>query len=290
MFLLLRLLYRRLSGRKAAASPASSDRTSGLRSTHGGALALVLHQARYDLRAFLRNKQGRYFTLILPIVLLVVFVSVGVGGKTVGPGHADSSTYYVPGLSALAVVAASFVNLVISLTAQREAGVLKRRRATPVPACVLIAGRTLTAIAVSLVTLTMLLAVGHFAYGIHVSAATVPDVVVTVLLGSAAFCALGYALSTRIRSADAAQPMVQAIMLPLYFISGVFVPSVDLPGWLRHVAAVFPVEHLADALRHAYAPGSGIVWSDLLALAIWAAAGLALALRRFSWTPSTATS
>jgi ABC-2 type transport system permease protein len=113
---------------------------------------------------------------------------------------------------------------------------------------------------------------------------------VTAILGSAAFCVLAYALSTRIRSADAAQPLVQAIMLPLYFISGVFVPSVDLPGWLRHIAALFPVEHLADGLRHAYAPGGGIVWSDLLALSIWAVAGLALALRRFSWIPSTTTS
>ena len=288
MFLILRFLRRRHRGRKAAASPATARRVSGPAVTDGGVLALVLHQARYDMRAFLRNKQGRYFTVILPIVLLVVFVSVG--DKTVGPDHADSSTYYVPGLSALAVVAASFVNLVISITAQREAGVLKRRRATPVPAWVLIAGRTLTAVAVSLATLTILLAVGHFAYGIHLSAPTIPDVAITAIVGSAAFCVLGYALSTRIRSADAAQPMVQAIMLPLYFISGVFVPSVTLPGWLRHVAAVFPVEHLADGLRHAYAPGSGIVWSDLLALASWAAAGLALALRRFSWTPSTATS
>lgn len=252
-------------------------------------IPLVLHQARYDLRAFLRNKQGRYFTLILPIVLLVVFVSVGVGGKTVGPDQADSSTYYVPGLSALAVVAASFVNLVISITAQREAGVLKRRRATPVPAWVLIAGRTLTAIVVSLATLTMLLGVGHFAYGIELSAATIPDVALTAIAGSAAFCVLGYALSTRIRSADAAQPMVQALMLPLYFISGVFVPSVDLPGWLRHVASAFPVEHLADGLRHAYSPTSGVVWTDLAVLSLWAAGGLVLALRRFSWTPSTTT-
>jgi ABC-2 type transport system permease protein len=84
--------------------------------------------------------------------------------------------------------------------------------------------------------------------------------------------------------------MVQAPMLPLYFISGVFVPTADLPSWLRPVAALFPVEHLAHGLRHAYSRGSGIVWSDLLALAIWAAAGLALALRRFSWTRNTATS
>jgi ABC-2 type transport system permease protein len=189
------------------------------------------------------------------------------------------------------VIAGSFVNLVISITAQREAGVLKRRRSTPVPAWVLIAGRALTAIVVALGVMTVLLLIGRFAYGVRLPAGTLPGVVVTAVVGAVAFCCLGYALSTAIHSADAAQPMVQAIMLPLYFISGVFIPNVNLPNWLQHVAEVFPVQHLADGLHHAFDPathGSGIVWSDLGVLALWAAAGLAIALTRFTWTPATA--
>jgi len=84
---------------------------------------------------------------------------------------------------------------------------------------------------------------------------------------------------------------VQAIMLPLYFISGVFIPNVNLPTWLRDVARVFPVQHLADGLHHAFDPatrGTGFVWSDLAVLAAWGLAGLAVALARFSWTPSAA--
>src|SRR5581483_1373358 len=221
---------------------------------------------------------------------LVIFVSV-FGNNRVGPQHAKASTYYVPGLSALAIIAASFVNLVISITALRESGVLKRRRSTPVPAWVLIAGRTLTALAVSLASMSVLLLVGRFAYGVHLPTRTIPGVALTAVVGSIAFCVLGYALSSVIHSEDAAQPMVQAIMLPLYFISGVFIPNVNLPSWLRHVAEVFPVQHLADGLHHAYDPtvrGTGIVASDLLVLAVWAAAGLAVALRRFSWTPAAA--
>src|SRR6516165_4786785 len=91
-------------------------------------LALVRHQTRYDLRAFRRNKQARYFTLILPLILLVLLVGI-FGNNTVGPGAVKASTYYVPGISALAVIAASFVNLVISITEQREGGILKRRHA-----------------------------------------------------------------------------------------------------------------------------------------------------------------
>jgi len=102
---------------------------------------------------------------------------------------------------------------------------------------------------------------------------------------------LGYAISTAIGSADGAQPMVQAIMLPLYFISGVFIPNVNLPGWLQDVAKAFPVQHLADGLHKAFDPathGVGIVWSDIGVLGLWAAVGLVVALGRFSWSPAAA--
>ena len=254
-------------------------------------IGLVAHQARYDLLSFLRNRQSRFFTLVLPVIFLVIFVSV-FGNNKVGPQNVKASTYYVPGLMALGIIAASFVNLVISITAQREAGVLKRRRSTPVPASVLIAGRALTAIVVALSVMTILLLLGRFAYGVRLPAETLPGVVVTAIVGAVTFCCLGYALSTVIRSEDAAQPMVQAIMLPLYFISGVFIPNVVLPLWLRDVAEFFPVQHLAGGFRHAFDPathGTGIVWSDLGILALWGIAGLAVALTRFVWTPVAAT-
>ena len=279
MFLLVRWLIRRRRAQKAAA-PAAPP-------TAHGSVGLVLHQARYDLLGFLRNRQARFFTLILPLIFLVIFVGV-FGNNTVGPAGVKASTYYVPGISALGLIAASFVNLVISITAQREDGILKRRRATPVPAWVLIAGRSLTAIAVSLAVMTVLLAVGRFAYGVHLPTSTIPGIAVSAIVGSLTFCVLGYAFSTACRNEDAAQPMVQAVMLPLYFISGVFIPNVNVPSWMRHVAEIFPVQHLAGALHHAYDPathGIGIVWSDLGVLAAWAVVGLVVALTRFSWTP-----
>jgi ABC-2 type transport system permease protein len=285
--MITRWLYRKLQRRREqarAAAPAPA-RMGG-----HGPVALVAHQARYDLIGLLRNRQARFFTLILPLLFLVIFVSV-FGNNTVGPNHVKVSTYYVPGISALAIIAGSFVNLVITITAQRESGVLKRRRATPVPAWVLIAGRTVTAMSSSLVVMTVLLAVGRVAYGVTLPTSTIPAVAVTAIVGSATFCVLGFALSTAIDSEDSAQPVVQAIMLPLYFISGVFIPNPNLPSWLQHVAKVFPVEHLANALHHAYDPavqGAGFVWSDLAVLGLWAAFGLVVALRRFAWAPAAA--
>jgi ABC-2 type transport system permease protein len=253
-----------------------------------GPLALVLHQSRYDLRGFLRNRQARFFTLALPLLFLVIFVSIF--GNDLVDGI-KASTFYVPGISALAIIAASFVNLVISIVVLREEGILKRRRATPVPAWVLIAGRTLMAIAVSLTSMVVLLAVGRFAYGVRLPTRTIPGVALTAVVGSISFCVLAYAFSSAISNEDAAQPMVQAVMLPLYFISGVFIPPSQIPSWLHHIAEFFPVEHLAHGLQHAYDPattGVGIVWGDIGALALWGVIGLVVALRRFSWLPKAA--
>jgi ABC-2 type transport system permease protein len=252
-------------------------------------IRMTWHQSRYDLRAFLRNRQSQFFTLALPILFLVIFASVFRNGTVQVPGgRISTSVYYVPGIMALGVIAACFANLVASVTAQRERGVLKRRRATPVPAAVIIAGRVLVAIVLAVVMAAVLLGIGWAAYGAHVPGRTALALAVTVVIGAASFCCLGYALTSLIRNEDTAQPVTQALLLPLYFISGVFVAVSILPHWLADVGEIFPVRHLANALLIAYNPhtsGLGFAGLDLLIVAAWGAAGLLIALRTFSWQP-----
>jgi ABC-2 type transport system permease protein len=103
-----------------------------------------------------------------------------------------------------------------------------------------------------------------------------------------AFCCLGFAAASGVKNADAAQPVILAITLPLCFISGVFIPILELPHWLIDVSKVFPVHALADALLGAYNPhtvGSGLNWADLAVLAAWGITALIIAVRRFSWLP-----
>ena len=194
----------------------------------------------------------------------MIFASVfgGRGNTTPVPGgRISTSVYYVPGIIALGVIAACFANLVASVTAQRERGVLKRRRATPVPAAAIIAGRVVTAVVIAVVMAAVLLGIGWAAYDAHVPGRTALALAlaVTVVIGAASFCCLGYALTSLIHDEDAAQPVTQAILLPLYFISGVFVAVSILPHWLAGVGEIFPVRHLANALLIAYTrtpPGS----------------------------------
>ena len=252
---------------------------------------MTLHLFSYDVRAFARNRQLQFFTLVLPVLFLVIFASVfgGSGSTTqVAGGQISTSVYYVPGIIALGVIAACFGNLVASVTAQRERGVLKRRRATPVPSGALIAGRVLAAVGTSVVMAAVLLSIGWAAYGARVPGRTALAFTVTVMVGAASFCCLGYALTSLIRNEDAALPTTTALTLPLYFISGVFVPVAALPHWLANVGEIFPVRHLAGALLIAYNPhtaGLGFAGLDLLIVAAWGAAGLLIAVSTFSWLP-----
>jgi ABC-2 type transport system permease protein len=251
--------------------------------------ALIAHQLRYDLLVFWRNPQSRFFTLALPVIFLVIFTSVFGTDHTRVSGHTvEYSIYYVPGICTLGIISASFVNLVITITAQRESGVLKRRRSTPVPAWVLIASRAIAAAIIAIVIVIVLLVIGRIAFGVSFPSATLPGLVLGVVVGAACFCCLAFALASFIRNGDAAQPIVQAVMLPLYFISGVFIVGNQLSSTLKDIASVFPVSHLANALFKAFAPGTtgaGISVHNLLILAIWGVGGLLIALWRFSWSP-----
>jgi ABC-2 type transport system permease protein len=253
------------------------------------AVRLAAHQTRYDLLSFRRDRQARLTTIVLPVLLFVVIASASGGETAVVHGHRLTlATYLAPGLAALGVVAASFGNLAIEVVAQRESGVLKRRRAHPVPAWVLLAGRTLTATAVALAVTAVLFVVAGNGYGVTVPNAGIPALALTVVVGAAAFAALGYAVSTLIRTTSAAQPVVQLVLFPFYVISGVLVPDDRLPERLRTIAAVFPLQHLAAALRQAADPfGSGLRLAPghLLVLAAWAAGGFLVAERRFRWLP-----
>lgn len=254
------------------------------------ALALVRHQFRYDLLAFFRNGQSRFFTLALPLLFLVIFATV-FGNATVkipGGSEVKQTTYYVPGIVALGVISAGLTNLVISVVIQRESGVLKRRRATPVPAWVLIAGRALTATVVSGLIAAILIAVGIVVYGVSLPLRHVPAVGLAVVVGALSFCCIGYAVVSVVSSEDSAQPLIQATVLPLYFISGVFFPEDQIPGFLLSVADAFPVRHLQQALLAAFDPargGSAIRLGHLGVVALWGVVALAFAVRRFSWSP-----
>jgi ABC-2 type transport system permease protein len=154
------------------------------------------------------------------------------------------------------------------------------------PPWVFIAGRVGNSIVVALMMLVLLAAIGAL-FGADVPWGRLPAILITLVIGAASFCCLGIALTAAIPSQDAAAAIVNALLLPLYFLSGVFIPEDQLPNGVISFADLFPVRHFFDAFFDAYVPagGSAISWDNLAIVALWGVAGLLLAIRFFRWTP-----
>jgi ABC-2 type transport system permease protein len=250
-------------------------------------LALVGHQFRYDQKAFWRNPASVFFTVMFPVIVFLI-LAVVFNGETVDVrGGVEATTYYVPAIMSLSIISATMQTLAMTLVIAREDGRLKRGRGTPMPPWVFIAGRVGNSIVVALMMMVLLAAIGAALYGVAVPWERLPAILVTLVVGSASFCCLGIALTAAIPSQDAAAAIVNALLLPLYFLSGVFIPEDQLPSGVIHFADVFPVRHFFDAFFDAYVPagGSAVSWDNLLIVAIWGVAGLLLAVRFFRWTP-----
>jgi ABC-2 type transport system permease protein len=249
---------------------------------------LFLHQLRYDLLSIRRNPRAQFFILALPLLLLVTFAglfgtdAVEVAGQQVAADRAS-----VPGIMGLAVLTAAFMSLTMTVVAQRENGILKRRRATPVPAVVLVLSRAVTVTVSSVVSCGLMAVVAGAAYGIDPPPGGLFPALLAVVVASLCFACCGFAVASLITSPDGAQPVLQVILLPLQMISGIYFPMSQLPAWLQHVANAFPLAHLTSALQHAWLPGGAqIAWGDLGILALWGVAMAGVAAKRFRWLPS----
>jgi ABC-2 type transport system permease protein len=252
------------------------------------AAALVWHQFRYDQKVFWRNPASVFFTVMLPVVFLVIFQLL-FGDQTVGGRGVKVSTYYVPAIVTLGVISATGVNLAINLTREREAGLMKRVRGTPLPNWVFIAGRVGNSLVVATLMLVLVTVISRIAYGVSIPFSHAGAVLLTLAVGAVSFCAIGIALTAIIPSEDAAPAITQAVFLPLYFLSGVFVPDDQIPSGVLHFANVFPIRPFFLAFFDAWVPGAGgFDPGHLAVVAAWGIAAMLVALRAFRWTPRTA--
>jgi ABC-2 type transport system permease protein len=246
-------------------------------------------QLGYVNKAFWRNPASAFFTFALPLMFLVIFTSlVGNFDIHVGARTVTSSTYYVASMGAFAVITACFNNTASAITFRRDAGILKRIHGAPLPTGSFLGARIIHALLLSVVLIVITAAFGHAFYNADIPIGiTLLRFLVMLVIGAAAFCALGLALTSIIPNADASAAVVNATILPLLFLSGIFIPFGNTtPAWILWIARFFPVKHFADGLQAGFL-NTTFQWTDVLVVAAWGVAGLLLGLRFFSWEPRT---
>jgi len=222
-------------------------------------------------------------------MFLVIFnLAFGSEEMTISGETTRVSTFIIPAIVAFAEVSACYTNIALQLSFSREGGVLKRAKGTPLPAWAYLFGKIAQAVVIAMLLVLLTVAAGALFYGVSVPTNTMPAFLLTLALGAATFCGLGAAITTLIPNAEAAPAIVNFSILPLFFISNVFIRIENPPAWLDVVRDFFPVIHFFEALQTAFNPfveGSGFEWGHLAVVAAWGVAGMVIAMRFFSWGP-----
>lgn len=251
---------------------------------------LVTTQTRYQLVTFWRIPVAVFFTLGLPLVMLVLFNALFGDSTIVTPeGSWSSKQFYTGGLAAFTAVSATYTNLANMVPIRRDEGVLKRWRGTPLPTWMYLSGFILSAVVIAFIGVTLMLTLGVVAYDLEIELAKMPAAFVTFLVGVGSFAALGMALASLVKSASSAAAAANATILPLAFVSNVFVQIDDPPRWVEIVGNIFPLKPFVEAFQDCFTPfveAPAFNWSSLAFIAAWGILGLVVALRNFTWEPS----
>jgi ABC-2 type transport system permease protein len=239
--------------------------------------AMAWRQYRLERRMFWRNPSAAFFNFALPLLFLAAFWAIFAD-------RPDLLEVIVPGIAGMAVMSSTFAALAHNIVSLRERGILKRVRGTPLPASAYLAAIGASAVTNTALQVALIVIAGNLVFGV----AWPQDpgsFAGFIVIGVVCFAALGVALAHAIPNIESAPAYVNAIFLPAIMISGVFFEQEDAPALLRDVAEVLPLTHCIQGLSAAMIDGESIAANAgaLGVLALWAAVGIVLAVRGFSW-------
>jgi ABC-2 type transport system permease protein len=252
-------------------------------------LKLSLLQVNYERISFWRNPAAAFFTFSFPIIFLVILNLVFKGKSIeISEGTVPLPVLYVPMIMTFSAVSASYTALAMNLTLARDRGILKRIRKTPLPTFAFLSGKICHSVITSAILIMAIFITGVLFFDTSLPVHKVAPFIITLIVGAATFSALGIAATIMVPNSDSAPAVVNGSILPLFFISDVFIPMDNAPTWLNIIANIFPVRPFSLALQKAFNPldlGSGFDPISLIIMMTWMIAGVLISVKYFSWQP-----
>lgn len=261
-------------------------------------LRLVAQQIRYQNKIFWRTPVAAFFTLVFPLMFLVLFTAI-FGNDEISSLGVTTAQFYAPALAVFGAASATYTNLAVTTAIARDEGILKRVRGTPLPPWVYIAGRIGSAVWIALLAVVLMMSVGILVYGVELPTDSLPVAALAFVVGAGSFAALGLMVAALVPNGDSAPAVANATLLPIAFVSDVFIVTDEAPGWIAAVGNVFPLKHFVSAFGDAFNPtleGSGLAWSSsgggyavglhLAVMIAWGVGAALIALRYFKWEPN----
>ncbi len=240
-------------------------------------VVLGWRQYRLERRMFWRNPSAAFFNFLLPLLFLG-------GGGAILAGNQHQLDLLIPAIAGMSVMSTTFTALAYNVVFLRERGVLKRIRGTPLPTISYFGGVAANAVTNTALQIGIVILAGRLIFGIGWPREW-GELIVFGLVGVVSLAALGVAFAHAIPNFESTAAYVNAVFLPVVFISFYVFDSHSAPGFLRQIAQALPLKPLIDGLSGALVTGSslGDELDGLAVIALWGVFGVYLAVRGFSW-------
>ncbi len=251
-----------------------------------GTLGALLREVHWEQVIFWRNPAAAIFTGAFPVMFLIIFGTLNRGSRIGFYGDIRSNQYYVPAIMSFSLMSACYTALAMQVVNRRETGILKRMRATPVPAGLVIATQILNSLVVGALVTAGVGALGAVFFGLRVDPARLPVLLPVLLLGGLSMAALGLLVGSVVPNLDAAPGIVNFIFFPLVFLSGTFYP-IRPTSPVSQVMQWLPLRPFTLSMFRVFDPRGGplVDARDLVVLAAWGIGAALLARRTFRWEP-----
>jgi ABC-2 type transport system permease protein len=243
-------------------------------------LTLGWRQYRLERRMFWRNPSAAFFNFALPLLFLIA-------GGAILHGNQRDLNKLIPAIAGMSVMSTTFTALAYNIVFLRERGVLKRIRGTPLPTASYFGGVAANAVTNTVVQITIVILAGRLFFGIGWPREWL-ELIVFVIVGVVSLASLGVAFAHVIPNFESTAAYVNAVFLPVVFVSFYVFDTKSAPGFLRQIAEALPLKPLIDGLSAALVTGSGLgKHLDALAvIGLWGLFGIYFAVRGFSWERS----
>lgn len=235
-----------------------------------------------ELRLFLREPAATFFTIVLPVLLLLLNGSVNTNEPNPEFGGVGTIDVLVPGFIALVIATLGLTNIPGTLATYRERGVLRRLQATPVRPVTVLGAQLVVHALIATVGLALLVLLGWLAFDLS-APASLAHVLIAYVLGTLGFAGFGFVMASLLPTARASQAASFAIYLPMIFLSGATWPREALPDWAHTLSSALPLTYVVDAIKQPWTTGEPHLVA-LALLTLMTAIGLWAASRMFRWS------
>jgi ABC-2 type transport system permease protein len=248
-------------------------------------MKLLLRELRTEQRLFWRSYEAAFFTFFLPVVFFLIFGSI-YGNSYITKEHIKAAPFLEAGMIGYGVASTAFAGLAITMVVRRESGVLKRVRATPLPASTYVVAVLMSTFIVFLIEAVLIIGIGRLLFSVALPQRPF-SLLAALIIGAAAFAAMGLGLTGLVRTAEGSSAVVNAVYLPMAIISGTFFTPKSYPAFMRAIADLLPLTYFTKLTRDVMVRHHHL-WSEsgsLGVVVLWGAVGLVAAVRRFRWQP-----